>query len=79
MSKQKGTTKVAADKKRLAKPVGFRKKGNHYENLTDSQVKKGLKDGTVYKETRANRSDKKPNVKVGIGRNLSFKTGGLLI
>lgn len=76
-SKQKGKTHVAADKKRVAKPVGARFKGNDYRTPTAAQIKRGKKTGKVYTESRANRSDKKVNVKAGIGRNVSYGIGGL--
>lgn len=78
MAKQVGGTNLGADKKRVAKPAGARFKGNNYDKPTEKQIKKGLEKGTVYIENRANRSDKKPNVNAGKGRNVSYGSGGLL-
>lgn len=78
MAKQVGGTNLGADKKRVAKPVGARFVGNNYEKPTEKQIEKGLKSGKVYIENRANRSDKKPNVNAGKGRNVSYGSGGIL-
>lgn len=57
----KGKSKVAdldRDAGRSAKPIGFRFRGKHdYRKPTPTEVTKGLKRGTVYKEARPNRGD----------------------
>jgi hypothetical protein len=52
-----------SDSKRLAKPAGYRIKGNHYEKPTPEQIKRGLKTGRVYKEDRPERSDRNNTAK----------------
>lgn len=53
-----------SDAKRLAKPTGYRFRGNNYEKPTKEQIAKGLKSGKVYFEDRAERSDMKNTAKM---------------
>jgi len=58
---QEGKSKVKdldRDAGRSAKPIGFRFRGKHdYRKPTPTEITKGLKRGTVYKESRPNRGD----------------------
>jgi hypothetical protein len=62
--------RLLRDKARTAKPKGYRFKGDNDKKPTPAQVKKGLKDGSVYYEGRPIRSD--------ISRDIRLKTGGNL-
>ena len=59
---------VRTDLERKAKPVGWRFKGRgNYDKPTMTQVAKGKKSGSVYRESRAIRSDVNLNVRLGQG------------
>jgi len=60
--------KLKDDLKRVAKPKGYRFVGENTNKPTISQIKKGLKDGTVYYEGRPIRSD--------VSRVVQLKEGG---
>ena len=67
--KSMGKGKVKDDMKRFAKPVGWRFKGkNNIKKPTAKELAIGKKNGTVYYEDRANRSD--------VVRRAKLKTGG---
>lgn len=73
---------IKRDAARSSKPVGYRFKGEHdYRKPTPDQVKKGLKRGTVYKETRANRGDVFPKGYKGSIKGLKgekLEQGGMM-
>jgi hypothetical protein len=60
--------RLLRDKARTAKPKGYRFKGDNDKKPTPAQVKKGLKDGSVYYEGRPIHSD--------ISRDIRLKRGG---
>lgn len=63
------TGQISDDKKRVAKPVGWRFSGR--ENMkkpTKAEIREGKKDGSVYYENRSIRSD--------VSRAIRLKTGG---
>jgi len=60
---------IRTDIERPAKPVGWRFKGRgNYDKPTMAEIKKGKRDGTVYREVRPLRSD--------VSQPLRLKTGG---
>jgi len=59
------------DKARTAKPKGYRFKGDNDNKPTADQVKKGLKDGTVYYEGRPIRSDISREIRLEKGGNIA--------
>ena len=64
-----GESSLEKDSKRSAKPFGYRFVGEHdYRVPTKSQIKAGLKRGTIDYEARANRSDKYPKAKVKLAK-----------
>jgi chemotaxis protein histidine kinase CheA len=69
------------DAGRSAKPIGFRFRGKHdYRKPTPTEVTKGLKRGTVYKESRPNRGDVFPKGYRGSISGLKkkkFEEGGM--
>ena len=69
------------DAGRSAKPIGFRFRGKHdYRKPTPIEVTKGLKRGTVYKESRPNRGDVFPKGYRGSISGLKkkkFEEGGM--
>lgn len=73
---------IKRDAARSSKPVGYRFKGEHdYRKPTPDQVKKGLKRGTVYKETRPNRGDVFPKGYKGTIKGLKgekLEHGGMM-
>jgi len=81
---QEGKSKVKdldRDAGRSAKPIGFRFRGKHdYRKPTPTEVTKGLKRGTVYKESRPNRGDVFPKGYRGSISGLKkkkFEEGGM--
>ena len=70
----KGMSRSAIDRDlaRKAKPVGYRFKGRgDYRTPTASQIKKGKRDGSVYWEARANRSDVSSALRLDKGGEIS--------
>jgi hypothetical protein len=61
------------DIKKVAKPVGYRFVGDNIKKPTLAQIKKGLKDGTVYYEARPIRSDVSQVAQLENGGNLLEK------
>lgn len=61
------------DKARIAKPKGYRFKGDNDNIPTADQVKKGLKNGTVYYEGRPIRSDISREIRLAHGGHVSNK------
>jgi hypothetical protein len=62
--------RLKRDLSRTAKPKGYRFVGDNDKKPTLAQIKKGLKDGTVYYEARPIRSDVSRVVQLGEGGNL---------
>lgn len=80
----KGKSKVIdldRDSGRSAKPIGYRFRGEHdYRKPNADQVQKGLKRGTVYKESRPNRGDVFPKGYTGAIKGLKkakLEEGGM--
>jgi hypothetical protein len=73
---------IKRDAARSSKPVGYRFKGEQdYRKPTPEQVQKGLKRGTVYKETRPNRGDVFPKGYKGTIKGLKgekLEQGGMM-
>lgn len=61
---------IQADKKRTAKPVGYRFRGKSKAKPTNAEIKKGKKNGNVYYENRPNRSDVSKKTKLENGGSL---------
>ena len=70
----KSKTDLKRDSGRSAKPIGYRFVGEHdYRRPSPEQVEKGLKRGTVYKESRPNRGDVFPKGYNGAVKGLKKK------
>lgn len=59
------------DEGRLAKPVGYRFKGKRTRKPTADEVKKGIRNKTVYYEGRVDRSDRLKSVRLAKGGRVS--------
>ena len=66
--------RLKRDLSRTAKPKGYRFVGDNYKKPSPAQIKKGLKDGTVYYEGRPIRSDVSRVVKLEDGGSVSTET-----
>jgi hypothetical protein len=66
--------KLKDDLARVAKPMGYRFVGDNTKKPTIPQIKKGLKNGTVYYEARPIRSDVSRVVQLGEGGSVSTET-----
>ena len=64
--------KLKDDLARVAKPMGYRFVGDNTKKPTIPQIKKGLKDGTVYYEARPIRSDVSRVVQLGEGGRIDL-------
>lgn len=66
------------DAARPAKPFGYRFKGKRTEKPTAEQIERGLRRGTVYKESRPNRADVYPTrrAKLADGGDVEMEMGG---
>jgi hypothetical protein len=66
--------RLKRDLSRTAKPKGYRFVGDNDKKPSPSQIKEGLKDGTVYYEGRPIRSDVSRVVKLAEGGSVSTET-----